>query len=110
MSIRTTLWRVTTVLLVLSLVIPSVQAAAPHSSLPLAMSPAPSTPVSRETSSSRPDTLRAEWDALPPDVQAKVDPRILAELWGEIVPAHLRDDPEQALAAPWRYFSTPRLM
>jgi uncharacterized repeat protein (TIGR01451 family) len=103
MSIRTTLWRVTTVLLVLSLVIPSVQAAAPHSSLPLAMSPAPSTPVSRETSSSRPDTLRAEWDALPPDVQAKVDPRILAELWGEIVPAHLRDDPEQALAAPWRY-------
>jgi uncharacterized repeat protein (TIGR01451 family) len=47
------------------------------------------------------------WDALPPEVRAKVDPRILAELRGEVVPSHLSSDPEQAQVAPWKQKREP---
>ena len=40
------------------------------------------------------------WQVLPPAVQAKVDPRILAELRGEIRPAHLGGNPDQQLLQP----------
>ncbi len=40
------------------------------------------------------------WDDLPPDVQAKVDPRILAELRGEVTPAHPGIDPNRMDPAP----------
>jgi uncharacterized repeat protein (TIGR01451 family) len=42
----------------------------------------------------------SSWDDLPPEIQAKVDPRILAELHGEAVPAHLSSSPEYAHFAP----------
>jgi uncharacterized repeat protein (TIGR01451 family) len=40
-------------------------------------------------------TTSIEWDSLPPEIQAKVDPRILAELSGNARPSHLnvRSDP-----------------
>jgi uncharacterized repeat protein (TIGR01451 family) len=41
-----------------------------------------------------------EWDDLPPEVQAKVDPRILAELRGEVIPAHLGGGTDRADVAP----------
>lgn len=41
-----------------------------------------------------------KWDELPPDVQAKVDPRILGELKGEVTPAHIGIDPNRAGPAP----------
>jgi uncharacterized repeat protein (TIGR01451 family) len=40
------------------------------------------------------------WDQLPREIQAKVDPRILKELSGEIVPAHLGGRSNQADVAP----------
>ncbi len=40
------------------------------------------------------------WEQLPPEIQAKVDPRILQELNGEIVPAHLGGSSEQTAVAP----------
>ncbi len=40
------------------------------------------------------------WQALPAAMQAKVDPRILAELRGEILPAHLGGDPDQQALHP----------
>lgn len=40
------------------------------------------------------------WEQLPPEIQAKVDPRILKELNGEIVPAHLGGRSDQADVAP----------
>jgi uncharacterized repeat protein (TIGR01451 family) len=63
-------WRVIAGLTVLGLVIPFVQAA-PHV----------------------PETA---WEDLEPEIQAKVDPRILAEFRGEAVPAHLCTSSAQA--------------
>lgn len=40
------------------------------------------------------------WQALPAQVQAKVDPRILAELRGEVLPAHLGGDPQKQALLP----------
>ena len=40
------------------------------------------------------------WKDLPAEIQAKVDPRILAELQGQVLPAHLGGRPEQADFAP----------
>jgi hypothetical protein len=40
------------------------------------------------------------WQALDPLVQAKVDPRILAELRGEVRPAHLGGTPGQTTILP----------
>ncbi len=40
------------------------------------------------------------WQTLPAQVQAKVDPRILAELRGEIRPAYLGGNPDQQLLHP----------
>lgn len=45
------------------------------------------------------------WQELPPTVQAKVDPHILAELRGDVVPAHLGGIPAQE--AVQRQHSTP---
>jgi len=45
---------------------------------------------------------RESWDKLPPEAQAKVDPRILAELRGEVIPAHLGGTLDQAEVAPAR--------
>jgi subtilisin family serine protease len=42
------------------------------------------------------------WLALPPEIKAKVDPRILAELQGAVIPAHLGGGPDQADIAPSR--------
>ena len=49
--------------------------------------PAQAGPEHRERASP-PDAEWKEWEALPPEARAKVDPRILAELRGEAVPAH----------------------
>jgi uncharacterized repeat protein (TIGR01451 family) len=40
------------------------------------------------------------WQDLPPELRTKVDPRILAELNGEVLPAHLGGDVGQAEVAP----------
>ncbi|MFZ6030011.1 MAG: S8 family serine peptidase [Chloroflexota bacterium] len=40
-----------------------------------------------------PDPGDAAWDELPPAIQAKVDPRLLAEFRGEVTPAHLAGVP-----------------
>lgn len=40
------------------------------------------------------------WQALSSQIQGKVDPRILAELRGEVIPAHLGGDPNQQAALP----------
>ncbi len=40
------------------------------------------------------------WQALPPAIQAKVDPRILAELRGEVLPAHLGVGPTEQTLYP----------
>lgn len=66
---------------------------------PLAGSPAQKTDPPPLAS----DDKSEPWEELPPDIQAKVDPRILQELNGEITPAHLGGRPEQvAVAAPAR--------
>ncbi len=46
------------------------------------------------------------WQELSPTIQAKVDGRILAELWGEVLPAHLGGDPAQQIVQPQKL--TPR--
>ncbi|MCP4543575.1 MAG: DUF11 domain-containing protein [Chloroflexi bacterium] len=40
------------------------------------------------------------WKDLPLNIRAKVDPRLLAELQGQVVPTHLSSDPNQSLVAP----------
>jgi len=63
-------------------------------------------PEARESPAVQPPGPEAEWEALPPDIQAKVDPRILAELRGEITPAHLGggpDHPDHVDVAPSRH-------
>jgi uncharacterized repeat protein (TIGR01451 family) len=89
--IHRTLWRAVTVLVAVSMIVPLAYAA-PHAPL--------STVVASQGTARQPlpqmkdafvhqDTAIVKWDALPPDVQGKVDPRILAEFRGEAVPAHL---------------------
>lgn len=46
------------------------------------------------------DTRWRAWQALPAAVQAKVDPRLLAELRGEVRPAHLGGSAEQQALLP----------
>jgi len=53
----------------------------------LALAPAPQLPPGQPTAS--PEVRWRSWQGLAPDLQAKVDPRILAELRGEVLPAHL---------------------
>jgi len=59
----------------------------------------PTDPQSRSvaTPSEKSETI---WEELPPEIQAKVDPRILQELNGEIIPAHLGGQPDKAQVAP----------
>ncbi len=40
------------------------------------------------------------WEQLPVEIQSKIDPRIVKELAGEIVPAHLEGTSDQAAVAP----------
>jgi uncharacterized repeat protein (TIGR01451 family) len=61
--------------------------------LVLSPSSALDTPSSQEDP---PGAEWKEWETLPPRIQAKVDPRILAELRGEAVPAHLDVRPDRA--------------
>jgi hypothetical protein len=66
------------------------------------------TPISAQTSTDPQAPTAPElsekggttWEQLPPEIQAKVDPRILQELNGEIVPAHLGGSSEQTAVAP----------
>lgn len=54
----------------------------------------------QETTAIQPPDPGVEWKDLPPEMRAKVDPRILAELNGEVIPAHLGGSADQAEAAP----------
>ncbi len=76
-------------------------------------------PGSAQTSASIPSTLLSQndgpalqpllpsttsdktsgWEQLPPEIRAKVDPRIWQELSGEIIPAHLGGQPDSAQIA-----------
>ena len=39
---------------------------------------------------SAPQATRPQaWETLSAEIKTKIDPRILAELWGEVIPAHL---------------------
>jgi uncharacterized repeat protein (TIGR01451 family) len=59
------------------------------------------TPAATQAPQPQADTKPPTWDDLAPEIQAKVDPRLLAELRGDVIPAHLGGAPAQAdVAAP----------
>jgi len=62
----------------------------------------------KETPVVQPPEPEVKWDALPPEIQAKVDPRILAELRGEVLPAHLGGGSDRANLPPSRGKSLDR--
>ncbi|MBX3013992.1 MAG: S8 family serine peptidase [Caldilineaceae bacterium] len=57
-------------------------------------------PMQRAQLSPKQDNRWRTWQALPATIQAKVDPRILAELRGEVLPAHLGGTPQQPSLYP----------
>jgi uncharacterized repeat protein (TIGR01451 family) len=59
--------------------------------------PPPQPPMARRTAAQ--DAAWAAWESLSPDLRAKVDGRILAELRGDALPAHLGASPLPALPA-----------
>lgn len=65
--------------------LPRWQPQAPATDLTVA--PAPQLPPAQPPAS--PEVRWRSWQTLAPDLQAKVDPRILAELRGDVLPAHL---------------------
>jgi len=62
--------------------------------------PVPSVPPEGQKENVSATLVAASWDALPPEVQAKVDPRLLAELQGKVLPAHLGGGHMQAERRP----------
>ena len=107
------LWRVMSAVVVLGVGISFVRAG--PSVVPIADVPVPGwvaqqlpPPETKETPAVQPPEPEVKWDALPPEVQAKVDPRILAELRGEVLPAHLGGGSDQANVPPSRSKSLDR--
>ncbi len=93
------------IVLSVAVTIPFAQAAPPTTSVAEApvlgwMVQQPPSSEAGEAVAVQPPDSDVEWETLPPDIQAKVDPRILAELRGEVIPAHLSSGPDQADVAP----------
>ena len=62
---------------------------------PVGTEPMGTEPMGTEPRGTEPAAAKG-WEDLPPEAQAKVDPRILAELRGEVAPAHRRGYPGDA--------------
>ena len=89
---RQTLSKAIAGLIILGLTIPPFVQASPRPSPDAETAPAPTAhqppPPPTEETMAVPKNVLEAWEDLPPDIQAKVDPRLLAEFRGEVVPTH----------------------
>ena len=91
MKIKTNIWLplTFTLTLVLSMWLVVVQAQGPSTQ-----------PPSNKTVASKNNSPWETWESLPLSLKIKVDPRLLAELRGEVIPTHLSNNQNHPDMAP----------